>query len=72
MQPGGLFDAPDFVVREIFRTGCSDTELELALVLGNDGSLSVPPGILTHVWVTTDDGRVFDLGTVKLVPATAP
>ncbi|HET6414850.1 MAG TPA: VCBS repeat-containing protein [Polyangiales bacterium] len=64
VQPGGLFDAPDFVVREIFRIDCSDTEFELALVLGNDGSLSVPPGILTHVWVTTNDDRVFDLGTV--------
>lgn len=65
VQPGGLFDAPDFVVREIFRLDCSDTEFELALVLGNDGSLSVPPGILTHVSVTTDDQRVFDLGTVS-------
>jgi hypothetical protein len=65
VQPGGLFDAPDFVVREIFRLDCSDTKFELALVLANDGSLSVPPGILTHVSVTTDDQRVFDLGTVS-------
>ncbi|MFA9471994.1 MAG: FG-GAP repeat domain-containing protein, partial [Deltaproteobacteria bacterium] len=64
VQPGGLFDAPDFVVREISRLDCDESQFTLALVVGNDGSLSVPPGILTHVVVTTDDARVFDLGTV--------
>jgi hypothetical protein len=64
VQPGGLFDAPDFVVREIFRLDCDESQFRLAVVVGNDGSLSVPPGILTHVVVTTDDARVFDLGTV--------
>ena len=64
VQPGGLFDAPDFVVREISRLDCDERQFTLALVVGNDGSLSVPPGILTHVVVTTDDARVFDLGTV--------
>jgi hypothetical protein len=64
VQPGGLFDAPDFVVREIFRLDCDASQFGLAVVVGNDGSLSVPPGILTHVVVTTDDTRVFDLGTV--------
>jgi hypothetical protein len=64
VQPGGLFDAPDFVVREIFRLDCDESQLTFAVVVGNDGSLSVPPGILTHVVVTTDDARVFDLGAV--------
>ncbi len=64
VQPGGLFDAPDFVVREISRLDCDETQFVLAIVVGNDGSLSVPPGILTQVVVTSDDGRVFDLGTV--------
>jgi hypothetical protein len=64
VQPGGLFDAPDFVVREISRLDCDEGQFVLAVVVGNDGSLSVPPGILTHVAVTTDDARVFDLGTV--------
>jgi len=64
VQPGGLFDAPDFVVREIFRLGCEEGQFRVAMVVGNDGSLSVPPGILTHVVVTTDDARIFDLGTV--------
>ncbi|NND30029.1 MAG: VCBS repeat-containing protein [Myxococcales bacterium] len=64
VQPGGLFDAPDFVVREISRLDCDETEFVLAIVVGNDGSLSVPPGILTQVFVTSDDGRIFDLGTV--------
>ncbi len=63
VQPGGLFDAPDFVVREISRLDCDESHFVLAIVVGNDGSLSVPPGILTHVVVTSDDGRVFDLGT---------
>jgi hypothetical protein len=36
----------------------------LAVVVGNDGSLSVPPGILTHVVVATDGAQVFDLGAV--------
>ncbi len=63
VQPGGLFDAPDFVVRQIFRTGCDDTEYTLAVVVGNDGSLSIPPGILTHVVAETIDGaEQFDLG----------
>jgi len=64
VQPGGLFDAPDFVVREIFRLACDRSQFSVAVVVGNDGSLSVPPGILTHVVVTTDDARTFDLGTV--------
>jgi hypothetical protein len=63
VQPGGLFDAPDFVVRSISRLDCDESQFVLAIVVGNDGSLSVPPGILTHVVVTSDDGRLFDLGT---------
>jgi hypothetical protein len=63
-QPTGLFDAPDLVVREITRVDCDDRHFVLALVVGNDGSLNVPPGILTHVTVTTKDGRGFDLGAV--------
>jgi hypothetical protein len=63
VQPGGLFDAPDFVVRQIFRTACDDTQYTLAVVVGNDGSLSIPPGILTHVVVETiDRTEQFDLG----------
>ena len=64
VQPGGLFDAPDFVVREILRLGCDATRYELAVVVGNDGSLSIPPGILTHLAVTIPDSGVFDLGAV--------
>jgi hypothetical protein len=64
VQPGGLFDAPDFVVREISRVDCDESQFTVAVVVGNDGSLSVPPGIPTHVVVTTDEARVFDLGTV--------
>ena len=63
VQPGGLFDAPDFVVRQISRLDCDESQFTIAVVVGNDGSLSVPPGILTHVVVTTSDARVFDLGT---------
>jgi hypothetical protein len=64
VQPGGLFDAPDFVIRQIFRLECDETQITLAVVVGNDGSLSVPPGILTHVVVATDGAQVFDLGAV--------
>jgi hypothetical protein len=64
VQPGGLFDAPDFVVREISGLDCDEGQLTVAVVVGNDGSLSVPPGILTQVAVTTDDARVFELGTM--------
>ncbi len=64
VQPGGLFDAPDFVVREITRLGCDSSQFTLSVVVGNDGSLSIPPGILTHVVVTTQDQREIDLGTV--------
>ncbi len=64
VPPGGLFDAPDFVVREISRLDCDESQFTLAVLVGNDGSLSVPPGILTHIVVATNDARVFDLGTV--------
>lgn len=64
VQPGGLFDAPDFVIREIFRLECDESQIALAVVVGNDGSLSVPPGILTHVVVAIDGAQVFDLGAV--------
>ncbi len=61
VQPGGLFDAPNFVVREIVRLDCDSDGFTLAVVVGNDGSLSVPPGILTHVTVS-GGGETFDLG----------
>lgn len=64
VQPDGLFDAPDFVVREIIRLGCDARQYRLAIVVGNDGALSVPPGILTHVMVATEDASVFDLGAI--------
>ena len=54
----GLRSARDLQTR--LRRG----QFTFAVVVGNDGSLSVPPGILTHVVVTTDDARVFDLGAV--------
>jgi hypothetical protein len=64
VQPAGLFDAPDFLVREISRLDCDASQFTLAVVVGNDGSLRVPPGILTRVVVTTDDAQVVDLGNV--------
>jgi hypothetical protein len=64
VQPAGLFDAPDFVVRGFSRLDCDDEQYTLEIVVGNDGSLSVPAGILTHVVVTSLDGRAFDLGTL--------
>jgi hypothetical protein len=64
VQLAGLFDAPDFLVREISRLDCDESQFTLAVVVGNDGSLRVPPGILTRVVVTTDDARVVDLGNV--------
>lgn len=64
VQPGGLFDAPDFVVREISRLDCDGSQYTLAVVVGNDGSLSVPPGIMTHLRITAADGWELDLGTV--------
>jgi len=64
VQAGGLFDAPDFVVREIVLLDCDESRYTLGVVVGNQGSLSVPPGILTHVRITTADARELDLGTV--------
>jgi hypothetical protein len=48
VQPSGLFDAPDFVVREV-RTSdarCS-TEgiIEIYALIGNDGALGIPRGV---------------------------
>ena len=64
VQPSGLFDAPDFVVRQILRTDCDDSQFTFTVEVGNDGSLSVPPGIRTHVVVESlDGGARFDLGT---------
>ena len=64
VQPGGLFDAPDFVVRSIRRLDCDASQYALELVVGNDGSLSVPAGILTQLLVTTQDGRELELPSV--------
>lgn len=72
VQPAGLFDAPDFVVRAISRLDCDESRYVLSVVVGNDGSLSVPAGILTHVTVTAADGRVFDLGTVATTDWLVP
>jgi len=65
VQPAGLFDAPDFVVRKILRTGCDEDSFTFTVSVGNDGSLSIPPGIVTQVVVETLDGEQrFDLGGV--------
>ena len=64
VQPAGLFDAPDFVVRGITRVACDDAHYAFEIIVGNEGSLSVPAGILTHVVVTTLEGLVVDLGTL--------
>jgi hypothetical protein len=64
VQPDGLFDAPDLLIRDILRLECDEKHYALVVVVGNDGSLSVPPGILTHVVVTTLDSETFDLGAV--------
>jgi hypothetical protein len=64
IHPSGLFDAPDLVIREIARLECKESQIELAIVVGNEGSVSVPPGMSTHVVVRTADGRELDLGSV--------
>lgn len=67
VQPDGLFDAPDLRVAEITRLDCDETRYAIAVVVINDGSLSVPPGISTHLVATTQDGDVLDLGPVRTV-----
>jgi hypothetical protein len=64
VHPAGLFYAPDLVVRDIVRLDCTDRQIKLAIVVGNNGSVSVPPGILTHLAGRTADGRELDLGSV--------
>ncbi len=64
VQPDGLFDAPDLVIREFVRLQCDPSRYSVGVVVGNDGALSVPAGILTHVVVTTPEGSAFDLGAI--------
>lgn len=65
VQPRGLFDAPDLVVREIVPLDCEESQIELAIVVGNDGTSSVPPGVLTHLVARTADARELILGLVR-------
>ena len=65
VQPGGLFDAPDFVVRGVARKPCgAGPETTVVISVGNDGALSVPDGIDVHVTVTLD-GETTVLGTYQ-------
>lgn len=56
VQPSGLFDAPDFVVRDIYREHCDETAYTIVVEVGNDGALSVPPGIDVHVVIEVIQG----------------
>jgi hypothetical protein len=64
VQPSGLFDAPDLVVREIVPLDCEESQIELAIVVGNDGSSSVPPGVVTHLVARAADAREIVLASV--------
>ena len=57
VQPNGLFDAPDFVVRSITRGDCPGNAIEVRIEVGNDGALSVPPGLPVYVTVDTPGGE---------------
>ena len=60
VQPLGLFDAPDLVVRDL-RVGadlCGLTgRLDVYLLLGNDGALGVPDGVGYSVYAIQGDRR---------------
>ena len=56
VQPSGLFDAPDFVVRSITRGECAGGSMPIIIVVGNDGALSVPSGIDIYITVTLPGG----------------
>jgi hypothetical protein len=64
LWPAGPFEAPDLLIREIVGLKCDNDGYTLSVTVGNDGSLGVPPGVLTHVVVTASDGQSFDLGRV--------
>ncbi len=71
VQPSGLFDAPDFVVRSITRKACVGSETTLVITVGNDGALSVPDGIDVHVTVTLS-GETTVLGTFQTTEWLVP
>ncbi|MFU8806037.1 MAG: CARDB domain-containing protein, partial [Bradymonadaceae bacterium] len=75
VQPDGLFDAPDLVVREIEvanQTTCAiDQRVDIKVSVANEGALSVPPGVAVDVRLTFPDRvellpRVFT--TTRLLP----
>ncbi len=48
IQPGGIFDAPNLVVRELAAKGIScglNDDIEIRIVVANDGALGIPAGV---------------------------
>lgn len=68
VQPSGLFDAPDLVVREV-RTGDSrcltNGALDIFVLIGNDGASSVPEGIDFTVTAVFSEEESLELFTVE-------
>ena len=65
VQPSGLFNAPDLVVRELRTSAvrCSQTgQLEVYVLLGNDGALGVPAGVSYRVEAILEGSEPVVLG----------
>jgi hypothetical protein len=74
VQPDGLFDAPDLVVRriEVNRNSCAiEQRVDIKVTVANEGALSVPPGVAVDVRIILGD-RVEPLPrvvtTARLLP----
>ncbi len=66
VQPDGLFDAPDLVLREITAlnapAGCGATgDLETEITVANEGALGVPPGVAVDIHLMRDGAVIDDI-----------
>lgn len=61
VQPSGLFDAPDFVVREVRTSDArcgTEGVLEIYALIGNDGALGIPRGVEVKIEAVQGEQRL--------------
>lgn len=74
VQPGGIFDAADLVVRSIEVDECNgaDENVTIAVTVANEGALGAAPGVPVLLRVTPDGGTAEVVGVQRTTTLLLP
>jgi len=72
VQPSGVFDAADVFVESISATCDASGDVVVTACIGNDGAISLPPGVPNTGKLILDDNSEVDLGTAITADPLVP